>query len=198
MSKPETYQEDERERFRRLKHVMQLSRRQMAAAREMAAWREIEARKRNVPRKWILTDEQIVESCKREPRRIDDLFMVRGVRERITTRDARILLELVTSALDSSPEAWPVVPQGGHNEPNVDAQVDLLMSIVRLRAKDNDIAIPTLASHTDLVKIARGHYENVDVLKGWRRKLIGNELVDLLEGRITLSISDGKVHVDKA
>lgn len=197
MSRPETYQEDERERFRKLKHVMQLSRRQMAAAREMAAWREIEARKRNVPRKWILTDEQIVEACKREPRKIEDLFMVRGVRERITTRDARALVELTSAALDSSPEAWPEVSQPGRNERNVDANVDLLMAIVRLRARDNDIAIPTLASHSDLVKIARGHYDDVDILKGWRRELIGNELLELLEGNITLSISKGRVEVNK-
>jgi ribonuclease D len=71
------------------------------------------------------------------------------------------------------------------------------MAIVRLRARDYDIAIPTLASHSDLVKIARGHYENVDILKGWRRELIGEELVDLLEGRLSLSIEDGHVSVSK-
>lgn len=196
MSEESTYVCDERERFRKLKHIMQLSRRQMAAAREMAAWREIEARKRNVPRKWVLTDEQIVEACKREPRRIDDLFMVRGVRERVTTRDARVLIELVVAALDSSPDAWPEIVQPTKSEPNVDSQVDLLMSIVRLRAKENGIAIPTLASHNDLVAIARGHCEDVDILKGWRKELIGNELMDLLEGKLVLSIKDGKVAVE--
>ncbi len=160
MSKPETYQEDER-------------------------------------RKWVMTDEQIVEACKREPRKIDDLFMVRGIRERITTHDARVIVELTSAALDSSPEAWPEIPQPGKSERNVDANVDLLMAIVRLRARDYDIAIPTLASHSDLVKIARGHYENVDILKGWRRELIGEELVDLLEGRLSLSIENGHVSVSK-
>ena len=197
MSKPGTYQEDEQERFRKLKHVMLLNRRQMAAAREMASWREIEARKRNVPRNWVLTDEQIVEACKREPRKIDDLFMVRGVRERVTTRDARVIVELTSAALDSSPEAWPDIPQPSKSERNVDANVDLLMAIVRLRARDYDIAIPTLASHSDLVKIARGHYDDVDILKGWRRELIGEELLDLLEGRLSLSIVDGHVKVNK-
>ena len=195
MEKPESYLVDERERFRRLKHFTQLSRRQMAAAREMAAWREIEARKRNVPRKWVLTDEQIVEACKREPRTIDDLFMIRGMRERLTTRDARDVMELVVSALDSAPDTWPELPTAGKSEPNVDVEVDLLMSIVRIRARQHDIAIPTLASHADLVAIARGHYEGVDVLRGWRRELVGAELLDLLEGRISLSIEDGKVAI---
>ena len=191
-----TYVVDEQDRFRRLKHFTQLSRRQMAAAREMAAWREIEARKRNVPRKWVLTDEQIVEACKREPRTIDDLFMVRGIRERLTTRDAREVIQLVVAALDSSPEAWPEIPSSGKSEPNVDAQVDMLMSVVRIRARQNDIAVPTLASHADLVAIARGHYDNVDILKGWRREIVGAELVDLLEGRLALYVDKGKVCIE--
>ncbi|MBQ9041272.1 MAG: ribonuclease D [Eggerthellaceae bacterium] len=192
---PETYMPDESDRFRRLKHVGQLSRRQMAAAREMASWREIEARKRNVPRKWILTDEQIVESCKREPRTIDDLFMIRGMRERLTTRDARMVIELVVSALDSAPDTWPELQAAGKSEPNVDVQVDMLMAVVRIRAKQNGIAIPTLASHSDLVDIARGHYDDVDILKGWRRDIVGAELVDMLEGRLALAIEKGKVVV---
>ena len=193
MQQPETYMPDEGERFRRLKHITQLSRRQMAAAREVAAWREIEARKRNVPRKWVLTDEQIVESCKREPRTIDDLFMVRGMRERLTTRDARTVIELVVAALDSAPDTWPEIQSSGRSEPNVDVQVDMLMAVVRTRARENGIAVPTLASHAELTEIARGHYDDVELLRGWRRDIVGAELVDLLEGRLALCIEDGQV-----
>lgn len=192
MEMPESYLVDERERFRRLKHVGQLSRRQMAAAREMAAWREIEARKRNIPRRWVLTDEQIVESCRREPKKIDDLFMVRGIRERLTTRDARELISLVRAALDSAPDTWPEVQNNSRSEQNVDIQVEMLMSIVRMRAKENDIAIPTLASTADVTAIARGHRKNIDLLKGWRREIVGNDLVDFMEERTILCIQDGK------
>ena len=192
MMKPESYIPDERDRWRRLKHVGQLSRRQMAAAREVAAWREIEARKRNVPRKWVLTDEQIVESCKREPRTIDDLFMVRGIRERLTTRDAREVIALVRSALDSAPDTWPQLPASGRNEPNVDVEAEMLLAIVRMRARENNIAIPTLASSADITAVARGHRQGIDLLKGWRKELVGDELVDFMEGRTVLAIEDGK------
>ena len=193
MSDPAAYVSDERERYKRLKHGNQLNRRQLAAAREVAAWREIEARKRNVPRKWVLTDEQIVEACKRESRKIDDLFMVRGIRERLTTKDARAVVELMVAALDSAPDTWPEITVSNKSEPNVDAQVDLLMSIVRIRARENGVATQTLASHQDLVAIARGHRKGIDLLKGWRRDLVGAELVDLMEGRLVLSIDHGKV-----
>ena len=64
LSDPARYEANERERFRRLKRVSQLSRRQLSAAREVAAWRELEAQRRDVPRKWVVTDEQIVAACK--------------------------------------------------------------------------------------------------------------------------------------
>ena len=192
MEKPETYVTDEQEMYRRLKHAGQLSRRQMAAAREMAAWREIEARKRNIPRRWVLADEQIVEACKREPRTIDDLFMVRGVRERLTTADARAVVALVRAALDSAPDSWPEVQKSQKSEPNVDVQVEMLMSIVRMRARENDIAIPTLASTADLTALARGRRRHVEVLRGWRKDIVGDDLVAFLEGRTVLCMQDGR------
>ena len=196
MIDPTNYEDDERERYRRLKHIGQLSRRQMAAAREMAAWRELTAQKRNIPRKWVLTDEQIIESCKREPRTIDGLFMVRGMRERLTTRDAREVIDLVVSALDSPESNWPSMPQANHSEPNVDAQVDLMMCIVRIRARQNGVAVPTLASHNDLVQVARGHTEGVDILKGWRRELVGEDLLKLVNGELKLGIKDTRVFIE--
>lgn len=197
MSDPAKYAVNERERFRRLKRVSQLSRRQLSAAREVAAWRELEAQRRDVPRKWVTTDEQIVEACKREARTIDELFMVRGMRERLSTRDARAVVALMSSALDAPPDAWPELDRCGRSEPNVDAQLDLMAAIVRLRAKESGVAFPTLASHDDLARVARGYREDVDLLRGWRRALVGEELLDLLEGRIALSLDGSELKVER-
>lgn len=192
---PVHYQSDPYERFRRLKRGNQLSCKQLAAARDVAAWREIEAQKRDVPRKWVLTDEQIVEACKREATTIDELFMVRGMRERLPTRDARAVAAIMKEALALPPEQWPEHDKVGRNEPNVDVELDLMNALVRLRAKENGIAVQTLANHADLAEVARGHREGVDVLRGWRRAIVGDELVDLLEGRISLRLSDGELEV---
>ena len=191
-----SYESDPRERYKRLKRVNQLSRKQMAAARELAAWREEMAKKRDIPRKWVLTDEQIVEACKREARTIDDLFMVRGIREHTSTRDARAAIECVKKGLQSPPESWPTVYRPSKNEPNVDGAVDLMGALVRLRAKENDIALQTLASHDDLAKVARGHTDEVAVMRGWRRSIVGDELLELLEGKLTLRLVDGELTVE--
>lgn len=194
---PARYESDDRERFRRLKRVNQLSRRQLSAAREFAAWREAEARKRDVPRKWVVADEQIVEACRREARTIDDLFMVRGMRERLTTRDARVVAAVLAKGLDAPSSEWPEYDQFSRSERNVDVELDLMTALVRLRAKENGVAFQTLASHNDLSAVARGYVEDVDVLRGWRKALVGDELLDLLAGEISLSIENGELKVTR-
>lgn len=192
LSDPARYEEDPRLRYRRLKRGSSLSRQQLSAAREAAAWREVEARKRDIPRKWVITDEQIVEVCKREARTIDELFMVRGMRDRLTTRDARALVACMKAGMDLPSEQWPELDRASKSEPNVDAQLDLMTALVRLRARENDIAMQALASHSDLAQVARGYTEGVDVLRGWRRAMVGEELLELLDGRIALSLdADG-------
>ena len=197
MMDPAKYSEDPRLRYRRLKRVTQLDARQLAAAREFAAWREEEARKRDMPRKWLVTDEQIVEACRRDAKTIDDLYMVRGVREKLPVRDAREVVERMKAGRALPKDQWPELDKSSRNERNVDAPLDLMTALVRLRAKENGVAMQTLASHGDLAAVARGHYKGTDLMKGWRRALVGEELVDLVEGRIALSLSKGELVVER-
>ncbi len=197
LCRPERYDCDPYERFRHLKRGNQLTRHQLAMAREAAAWREKQARSSDIPRKWVLSDEQIVEACKRNARTVDDLFMVRGLRDRLGTRNARKLTSLMAESYDLPEEEWPEIEQSGRNESNVDDKIDLMNALVRLRAKESDIAVQTLASHADLVAVARGHAEDTSVLTGWRREIVGAELLDLLAGRIALSIEDGSLKVTR-
>lgn len=195
MVDPTRYKQNPRERFRRLKRASSMSRRQLSAAREMAAWRETRAIARDIPRKWVLTDEQIVEACKREARTVDELYMVRGMREKLPIRDARMVAALMAKGMDLPPEEWPTPSGSSKNEANVDLVLDLMTALVRLRARENDVALQTLASHGDLVSIARGYTEDVEVLRGWRRTIVGEELLDLVAGRIELSVSGTSLKV---
>lgn len=192
---PRNYDPMPRERFRRLKKGSQLTRKQLSAAREVAAWREERAERLDIPRKWVLTDEQVVEACKRETRTIDELFMVRGVRDRLKTEDARMVVGLIGKGLDAPRETWPTLAGKMRSERNVDCEIDLMMSLVRLRAKENDVAYQSLATHDSLQALARGHREECDLLQGWKYDVVGRELLDLLEGKIHLTIRKGKMQV---
>lgn len=191
---PDRYEQDDRDRYKRLKRVSQLNRKQLSAARELAAWREEKAKRHDIPRKWVITDEQIVEACKREACSIDELFMVRGLSDRMSTKEARCVVAAIRTGLELPKDQWPANDRPSRNEANVDIQLDVMSALVRLRARENDIAFQTLASHNDLAEVARGH-QDVEVLRGWRREIVGNELIELIEGRLELSLRDGELQV---
>ncbi len=195
ISSPEKYEIKPEERYRKLRRVNQLNAQQMAAAREFAAWRELKAQKINVPRKWIVSDEQIVEACRREARTIDELFMVRGMRESLRAEDARQAVACIKKGLLCPKEQLPQVHEKPKNEHNVDIVVDLMNAVVHLRARENHIAPQTLAPQAELMKLARGHDDECELLKGWRYKVIGKELKELLKGKFSLRIADGNLEI---
>lgn len=195
ISSPEKYEIKPKERYRKLRRVNQLNAQQMAAAREFAAWRELKAQKINVPRKWIVSDEQIVEACRREARTIDELFMVRGMRESLRAEDARQAVACIKKGLSCPKEQLPQVHEKPKNEHNVDIVVDLMNAVVHLRARENHIAPQTLAPQAELMKLARGHDDECELLKGWRYKVIGKELKELLKGKFSLRIADGNLEI---
>ncbi len=195
ISNPKKYEVDPRNRYRKLKRVNQLSQRQMAAAREFAAWREERAQKLNIPRKWVVSDEQIVEACRREPRSLDELYMVRGLKESLKSGDARHVLQLINKGLTRPEEDLPQTKTNQRSEANVDIAVDLMNAIVRLRARENKIAPQTLAPHAELMKLARGHDEDCELLKGWRYHVVGKELSEFLEGKFLLQLIDGNLKI---
>ena len=195
ISSPEKYEIRPEERYRKLRRVNQLNAQQMAAAREFAAWRELKAQKINVPRKWIVSDEQIVEACRREARTIDELFMVRGMRESLRAEDARQAVACIKKGLLCPKEQLPQVHEKPKNEHNVDIVVDLMNAVVHLRARENHIAPQTLAPQAELMKLARGHDDECELLKGWRYKVIGKELKELLKGKFSLRIADGNLEI---
>ena len=192
---PTRFTVDPRKRFRHLKRGNQLTRKQLSAARELAAWREQRAESRNIPRKWVMTDEQIVEICKRESRTIDDLFLVRGVREKLSTRDAREVVALLCKGMDLPEDEWPTTGRSDRNERNVDVEVGLMGALLHLRAREAGVAPQAIASTSDLAALARGHKEDNELLRGWKYELVGKEFEQLLGGKIALSFNKGKLVV---
>lgn len=195
LSKKEKYEIDPQARYKKLKRVNQLNARQQAAAREFAAWRELQAQRLNIPRKWVVSDEQIVEACRREARTLDELYMVRGMKESLKTSDARKVLSALIAGLDCPQSELPDVRPKSKNESNVDVILDLMNALVRMRAREHEIAPQTLAPQAELLKLARGHYDESELMQGWRYTLVGRDLQTLLEGGFALQIHDGNLEI---
>jgi len=194
---PSTYEIVPAEQWRRVKRISSLNRRQLAVAREVTAWRENEAMRRNVPKRWVVGDESIVEIARRMPRSAEELAEIRGVSDKIGKSSVRGLLEAVVLGVEVPEDELPSLSKRKRLNSDVDGAVDLMVALVRLRAREHGVAMPLLASRDDLERLAGGDREGNPLLEGWRSAMVGNELVELLDGSVTLSLADGHLQVVK-
>jgi ribonuclease D len=189
MEDEEKYRVDVRDAWRKLKGASRLKGSQLAVIREIAAWREQTAQRRNLPRKWVLSDDLLVEVARREPTSLEDLYCIRGLRERLGKGWSQELVAAVESALSKPSEEWPTQERTSTKGGQSAAQLDLMNALLHQRAKELQIASSFLASHDDLTHLAAGQREGLAILKGWRRELLGDELLRLLAGQISLSLA---------
>ncbi|MCL2655403.1 MAG: ribonuclease D [Coriobacteriia bacterium] len=186
---------DPRNAYLKVRRVSQLKGKRLAVVRELAAWREAEARRRNLPRRWVLSDESLIEVARRMPQTGEELVQIRGVD--LHGRDRQdLLLAAVRAGQDLPQEEWPELKEGKRRARDVSAAVDLMAALVRCRAREADVSSTLLASRRQLEALALNPEADSPLLAGWRRELIGAELLQLLRGNLVLSLEGDRLKIN--
>jgi ribonuclease D len=193
---------DEREPeaiFARLPRIRGMSPSARPVARELVAWREQLAARQDQPVQSVLSDAALVEVAKRKPSSSRALEQIRGVGGGAGRR-AQELLEVVRRGCERPPDPAPAEPRSPAPRHGDAPLVALAEALIRARAREAGLAYELLAARADLQAIvaarrARGGEADVRTLRGWRRELVGAELLELLDGGLSLSVSDGKIRV---
>ena len=197
MSDPALYEVVPEQQFRRLKRISTLTRRQLGVLRSVAAWREREAMRRDLPRRWVVGDETLVEVARRRPDTLAALAEIRGLNPRALGDGGSGLLLAVAEGC-AVPEAdLPRIERRPRAIVDVEGVVELMGALVRVRAAEHSIAVPLLATRTDLERLASGDRADNPLLAGWRRSIVGDDLVRLVEGELALRVADGKIVVEE-
>ena len=180
------------ERYQRIRGWDTLKPKGAAVLREMAAWREAEARRRNVPRGRVMRDEVLLQLARHPPKSVNDLRSLRGVHSSEVDRHGGQLLASITSALALPPSEWPEVPSERKPDPESTGIVELLQAVLKARAAEEGIAPTMLATSADLQTLVEAKQNRaaltVPILQGWRRQLVGDLLVQVLDGAVTISV----------
>ena len=184
---------DPREAFLHLKRSSSLTRKQLAVARELCAWREELAAKRNLPRKWVMQDEVVVELCKRTPRTTDRVRRTRGT-DNLSERDVQNIIHAVQRGVECDPRHYPQVQHRAHPTPDIDSVIDLMYALLRLQSTSCGVAIPLIATRDDLFTFMTGA-KDCPLRNGWRYEVMGRRLEGLLAGEVGLTIKDGRVEL---
>ncbi len=166
-----------------------MSRRQLAALQAVCAWREDRARRRDVPRGFVLKDETLGDLARRLPRTSEDLAPVKSLGPRQARRYGPKLLELVRSARSLPEDRLPgrVERSGRRSSSRLSEGLRKLVARV---AADLDVPAEFLVPRRALEawaarSLERGAWVWPAETEGWRRSVLQPEVErsGLLESR---------------
>ena len=186
--------------FARLPRVRNLSASARPIARELVAWREQTAARQDRPVQSILSDAALMEIAKRRPSSRRALEQIRGIGAGAARRRAEELLAAVQRASGRPPEEPSEEPRRSPPRAEDAPLIALAEALLRARAREAHIAYELLVAHADLQAIVAARREggeepDVRALRGWRRELVGEELLKLLDGRVSLSVLDRQIRI---
>ena len=70
---------------------------------------------------------------------------------------------------------------------------DLLKLLLKIRARESNVAPRLVARSDELEQLAAGRREGLAILEGWRFEEFGRDALDLVEGRLAFAIRGGKL-----
>ncbi len=179
----------------RIRGLEKLRPRALGVLQVLARWREQVAKEKNLPRNWVLKDDVLVDIARLSPDNLDKLSRIRGLPDKSISRYGNHILELVRDGIASDAEPLPDWKRKGRKSTvQEEALADLLQTSLRLLAERYAINSTVLASRKHLLALARGE-EDIPLLKGWRREMVGAELLAIRNGERIVSVESGQVTV---
>ena len=191
LSDPAEYQPDPRSIWKKVKGVQLLKPKQLAVLRELAAWREERAIGKNLPRRWLLSDEVLVDMSRMKTREAADFEQIRGLSAEQISRHAETWLGLIRTGQALPPEEWPELPRRRKLDSELSLLADLLMVVVNQQALENNISAQMIATRSQVEKMLTEGRSNLS--DDWRGGLVNEAFDQLLSGKYCIQVKKHQV-----
>ena len=164
---------------------------------KLIEWRETRVRELNVPRRWLADDSVLMDLSSVRPKDLKHLKTFRGLNKGEVKKSGETLLKIIADAKNfdiKPPESTKPKPAS----PGESRTMDLLKCYLGILADDHQVAVKNLLAQQQLLLILRSEASDKSdlvkqgILTQGAADLIGDELIGLIGGRITLSIDENK------
>jgi len=141
-------------------------------------------------------DDAMIDISRHRPASLDALGKIRGLSEGLVRNSGNKIVELVREATGKTPLPFP--DKGKHTKLSIDqnALVDVMMALLRLSGEQNNLNPAVLATRKQLEMLVLGD-QDAAVLHGWRKQLVGKQLLEFLNGELRLSVSDSRLAIEQ-
>jgi ribonuclease D len=72
------------------------------------------------------------------------------------------------------------------------SSIDLLKTLLRLRAEEAKVAPRLIANADDIERLAAHEDEGVSALHGWRAEVFGNDALAMRQGKLAIALENGE------
>jgi ribonuclease D len=173
LTDPALYQPDPKNACRRVRGQRRIQNDAARGALEaLAAWRECRAMTKNRPRRWIATDDTLIELANASPDTVEEMAGLAGTRGLLKAGCGNELVSMIDAGRERPRSVAPIAPSGADQR----ALVKRLAGILRQRAAELRLSPALLANRKQLERLARGD-RDLPVLSGWRYAVIGEALL---------------------
>jgi ribonuclease D len=202
MTSVSTYLVEMSDLWKRLKGVQKLKGVELQIARLLCQWREQMAQQKNLPRRWVVKDDVLIDIARMKPSTLSDLESIRdrsnarggGVNDKFFTKHAETLLQLARDAQNSPASEWPRHEARNSITMHQQALGDCLMALCRVIAEENQIALASLATRKDIDSLITNR-KNSRLSQGWRFTMAGETLLDFIHGQSVLGVRDNRIEI---
>lgn len=157
----------------------------------LAEWRETRAQARDMPRSWVLRDDNLLEVAAAKPKAVQKIQKMKRLHPRVKESKGLMeeIVEAVQKGLDNPLKEVPARPKPRPETPT--AMVDLLRVLLKMRCEKHAVARSIVASEDDLRQIAQKtesklKASKIPAMQGWRYDVFGEAALALKRGEIAL------------
>ncbi len=174
----------------KVKRASSLRGKALAVLQKLAAWREQTAVDRDSPRRRILADDVLLTLARQQPSDMDSLTRIRGLHPSFLKHYANTIMEIIQQSPDK-PDTSDLKEKPTSAVDS--ALLDGASALLRLCADRAGISTGVLANRADIEKLVRDKDAGIALMQGWRFQIAGQELQQFLNGKVSLSVTDGKL-----
>ncbi|ADC70841.1 ribonuclease D [Thioalkalivibrio sp. K90mix] len=187
LSNPALYEPDPEQSWQRVSGVKRLKPKERGVLKCVAAWRERTAQSSNRPRRWVLSDDLLLDIARRTPADAQGLRELRQFPGGMKPEHTESLLAAIREGQALPREQWPQLPEKPRLDERDEVLVDIGMALLRECAREHQISAAAIAQRKDVIELLKSDGKSGRLSSGWRREIAGQTIQHWFSGESRLA-----------
>jgi ribonuclease D len=177
----------------KLKAPRSMSRQQLGVLRELTAWRHQLAYEHDAPVRSFLTDSAIRDIAKTMPQTTRQLARIDGISQPELQSYGPFIIEMLEKVRRMPLHELPEMPPEPQDSLKASQFIDRVWAAAQAICLGQNVCTGLVTSQSGITdwalkKLAGQRVDDHELMQGWRRECLGQPLVELVDGRSTLTI----------